>query len=389
MNFQNRISKRVQAIQLSPIRQFFNLVSKVPGAVSLTLGQPDFETPGNIKEAGINAIQNNYTTYSHNQGYPELRNEISNYLSRKYNLNYDGETEITVTVGSGQAIDTAIRTFIEEGDEVLIPSPGYVAYGACVNLSGGVPVFVPVLPEDNFKLRADILKKYISPRTKLLILSYPCNPTGATMDKDDLLQISDIARNNDLLIVSDEVYSELTYGKKHISIASFEGMKDRSIVINGFSKAYSMTGWRLGYMAAQKNIMEHLVKVHQYNVTCTSTISQRAGIEALRNGDGSILDMVEEYDKRRIYCYQRIINMGLPCFEPTGAFYIFPSIKEFGLKSNEFCESLLYDGKLAVVPGSAFGDYGEGYIRISYAYSMDALKTGLDRLEDFINALRK
>lgn len=389
MGSEKYISNRVRSIQLSAIRQFFNMVSEVPGALSLTLGQPDFNTPDNIKEAGITAIMQDYTAYSHNQGFIELRKEVSSFLKRKYNLDYDGETEITVTAGTGQAIDASMRTFIGEGDEVLIPSPGYVAYGACATLCGGRPVYVPVRPGDGFKLKAEILENYITPRTKLLILSYPCNPTGATMNREDLIQIAEVAKKRDLIIMSDEVYSELTYEKSHISIASLEGMKDRTVVINGFSKTYSMTGWRLGFVAAPHGIMEHIVKVHQYNITCAPSISQIAGIEALKNGDRSIDIMVEEYNNRRIYCYDRIIKMGMDCFEPSGAFYLFPNIDEFGLSSDEFCRKLLFEGKLAVVPGSAFGVYGEGYIRVSYAYSMDILKEGLDRLQNFTARLRK
>lgn len=388
MNIDNIISSKLKHVELSPIRKFFNLVSSVPDAISLTIGQPDFNTPENIKQAGIDAIINNHTAYTHNQGCIELRREISTYLKKRYGLNYDFDNEITVTIGSGQAIDAAIRTLVNDGDEVLIPSPGYVAYGACTLLSGGRPVYVPVYMDDEFKLRADILKKYVTSKSKVLILSYPCNPTGATMEKDDLLNISKVVLENELLVISDEIYSELTYKKDHVSIASFEGMKERTILINGFSKAYSMTGWRLGYAAAPHEIMKHLVKVHQYNVTCAPSISQYAGIEALKNSCSSVKYMTEEYDRRRVYCYNRIKNMELECFEPTGAFYMFPSIKKYGLSSNEFCERLLFDGKLAVVPGSAFGEYGEGCIRISYAYSMDVLRAGLDRLENFLQTLR-
>lgn len=381
------ISSKVKSIGLSPIRRFSNLVPRVPGAISLTIGQPDFNTPEIIKEAGIEAIKHDKTSYTHNQGYMELRQEISEFLKRRYNLCYDADKEITVTIGASQAIDACIRTFIDEGDEVLIPSPGYVAYGSCVTLAGGKPVFVPVLMEDGFKLKASQLKKYITPRTKLLILSYPSNPTGATMDESELMKIADVIKQNDIIVVSDEIYSELTYDNKHVSIASLDGMKDRAIVINGFSKAYSMTGWRLGYVAAPEEIMQHIIKVHQYNVSCAPSISQAAGIEALKSGDSSILGMVEEYSKRRDYCYDRLTLMGLRCLKPTGAFYIFPEICKFGLPSEEFCQRLLFEGKMAAVPGSAFGEYGEGYIRISYAYSMEILEEGLNRLENFVKTL--
>lgn len=388
MDIENRISSKVKSVRLSPIRSFFNMVSKVPGAISLTIGQPDFNTPENIKEAGVNAILNNHTTYTHNQGYIGLRKEISDYLERRYGLNYDCDTEILATIGSGQAIDASIRTLIEDGDEVLIPSPGYVAYSACVTLSGGTPVFVPMYMEDGFKLKADVLKKYITPRSKVLILSYPCNPTGATMDRYDLEEISKAVIENDLIIISDEIYSEMTYKKEHVSIASLEGMRERTVLINGLSKAYSMTGWRLGYAAAPCDIMKHMVKVHQYSVTCAPSISQYAGIEALAHGDEGVKSMVKEYDRRRLYCYERIIDMGLPCLEPAGAFYIFPDISKFGLSSEEFCKRLLFEGMLAAVPGSAFGTFGEGHIRISYAYSMETLEEGLNRLEAFVNSLK-
>jgi len=387
MNNQNFISKRARSIKLSPIRKFSNLVATVPGALSLTIGQPDFNTPENIKGAGIEAIKNNYTAYTHNQGYIELRKEIAKYLGEQYNIHYDPQTEITTTVGASEAIDVIMRTLIEEGDEVLVPSPGYVAYETCVRLSGGTPVSIPTLYEDNFKLKAETVKKYITPNTKLLILSYPSNPTGATMDYDDLYEISKVVKENNTLVVSDEIYSELTYNKKHVSIASIDGMKEHTLVINGFSKWYSMTGWRLGYIAAPSEIMEHIVKVHQYNVSCAPSISQMAGIEALRNGKESIEKMVAEYNKRKKYCYDRLIHMGLKCFEPSGAFYIFPEIKNYGLNSEEFCKKLLYEGKLAVVPGSAFGEHGEGYIRISYAYSLEVLEDGLDRLQGFLKSL--
>lgn len=386
MNYEDYVSDRVKAIKFSPIRKFSNLVSSVEGAISLTIGQPDFNTPENIKNAGILAIRNNNTTYTSNQGYAELRKEISKYLKNRFSLSYDYESEIAVTVGAGEAIDAAIRTMVNTGDEVLIPSPGYIAYESCTRLSGGIPVFVPTYIEDGFKLKTDMLKKYINPGTKLLILSYPSNPTGATMDEKDLEEISRLVIENDMFVISDEIYSELIYNGNRISIASLDGMKERTIIINGFSKTYSMTGWRLGYVAAPAALMKHLIKVHQYNVTCASSISQAAGIEALKGGSTSVEAMVKEYDNRRKYCFNRLQDMGLKCFEPSGAFYIFPEIKNFGLSSEEFCTRLLYEDKLAVVPGSAFGIYGEGYIRISYAYSMDVLKEGMNRLEKFVQS---
>lgn len=387
MDFEHYISDRVKTIEFSPIRKFSNLVSAVKGAISLTIGQPDFNTPESIKDAGIQAIRNNATAYTPNQGYAELRKEIARYLKRRFSLSYDYASEITVTIGAGEAIDAAIRTLVNTGDGVLIPSPGYVAYESCTKLSGGKPIFVPTFFKDGFKLKGNILEKYIRPGVKLLILSYPSNPTGATMDGNDLEEISRLVIKNNMLVISDEIYSELIYSGKHVSIASIDGMRERTIVINGFSKTYSMTGWRLGYIAAPSELMKHLIKVHQYNVTCAPSISQAAGIEALKNGDDSIRAMVKEYNKRREYCFNRLRKMGLKCFEPSGAFYIFPEIKDFGLSSEEFCTKLLYENKLAVVPGSAFGTYGEGYVRISYAYSMDVLEEGMNRLENFIQSL--
>lgn len=387
MDIEEYVSHKVCSIELSLIRKFSNLVSQVPGAISLTIGQPDFTTPENIKYAGIQAIINNYTSYTHNQGSIELRKEISKFLKSKHNMYYDAESEITVTIGASQAIDTVMRTFIDDGDEVLIPSPSYTAYGTCVTLSGGRPVYVPIFIEDGFRLKAEVLEQYITPKTKLLILSYPSNPTGATLEIEDLHQIAEVVKNHNIVVVSDEIYSALTYGKRHVSIASISGMKNRTIVINGFSKHYSMTGWRLGYVAAPSSVMKHIVKVHQYNVSCASSISQAAGLEALLNGEHSVELMRQEYDNRRKYCYERIISMGLKCLEPTGAFYLFPQIKGYSLLSEEFCKRLLYEGKLAIVPGTAFGKFGEGYIRISYAYSFDILEEGLKRLKNFLHTL--
>lgn len=381
------ISSRAKSVELSTIRKFFNSVSSVPGAISLTLGQPDFQTPEYIKDAGINAIRDNKTVYTHNQGSSELRCEISKYLIKKHGINYNPETEIIVTAGASEAIDITLRTIVNEGDEVLIPSPGFAAYGACTKLSGGVPVYVPLKMEEKFQLMPETLAKYINKKTKVLILSYPNNPTGAVMGIDELNKISDIIIKNDILVISDEVYGEITYGKKSSSITEIEGMKDRTILVDGFSKTYSMTGWRIGFTAAPGWITKHLVKVHQYNVTCAASMCQEAAFTALHGTDESINEMVIEYDKRRIYCIERLKNMGLVLYEPEGAFYIFPSIKKYNITSDEFCRKLLYDKKLAVVPGSAFGDFGEGFIRISYAYSIDKLEEGLNRLESFLNTI--
>jgi aminotransferase len=381
------VAKRAKDIEISTIRYFFSMVKEVEGAISLCIGEPDFVTPSHINQAAVQSLDDGRTFYTANAGHFRLRQEISNYLNRRYQLEYKPESEIIVTVGASQAIDVVIRTLIEPGDEVLIPQPSFVAYGPCTILAGGTPVYVPTYLEDNFVLKADILEKYISPRSKLLILPYPNNPTGAVMTENELKEIASVVKKYDLLVVADEIYSELTYGIEHTAFAGIEGMWERTVTINGFSKSYAMTGWRLGYVAAPEGLAQEILKVHQYNVACAATISQYAGIEAMKNGDEEIAAMRARYDERRKYLLTSLREMGLDCFEPRGAFYTFPSIKETGLSSEEFAKRILWEGKVAVVPGSAFGETGEGFVRLSYATSMENLEEAVRRMKGFMKTL--
>ncbi len=387
MEREKHLSDKVKSVQASGIRYFFNMASEVSDTVSLSLGQPDFVTPKHIIDAAVKALNEGQTFYTHNMGLLELRQEISRFLSDRYGIDYDPKTEIIVTIGVSQAIDTAIRTLVSDGDEVIIPQPSFVAYRPCTVMAGGVPKFVPTYEEDNFALRPDILENYITDKTKVLILPYPNNPTGAIMTKEELAAIADVVKKHDLMVISDEIYSELTYGVKHTSFASLPGMWERTITVNGFSKTYAMTGWRLGYIAAPEFFAKELVKVHQYTVTCAPSMGQFAAIEALRNGDGDIKKMVTEYDCRRRFLLGEIRDMGLSCFEPLGAFYIFPSIKSTGLSSEEFATRLLYEGKVATVPGTAFGENGEGFLRLSYASSMDDLTKATKRIKEFLKRI--
>ncbi|TZE80897.1 pyridoxal phosphate-dependent aminotransferase [Calorimonas adulescens] len=387
MEQERYLSDRVKSIQTSEIRHFFNMAGEVKGAISLSLGQPDFVTPKHIIDAAVKALNEGHTFYTHNMGLLELRKEISHFLSRRHSITYNPDTEIIVTIGVSQAIDTALRALVSEGDEVIIPQPSFVTYKPCVIMAGAVPKFVPTFEEDNFILRPDILESNITERTKVLILNYPNNPTGAIMTRDELAAIAEVVKRRDLIVISDEIYSELTYGVDYTSFASLPDMWDRTITVNGFSKTYAMTGWRLGYIAAPEGFIKEMVKVHQYTVTCAPSMGQYAAIEALKNGDNDIKNMVEEYDKRRKFLLDEVRNMGLHCFEPRGAFYIFPSIKNTSLTSDEFATRLLYEGKVAVVPGTAFGKNGEGFIRLSYASSMDDLKEAAKRMRDFLKKL--
>lgn len=388
MKEEKLISERAKAVEISVIRQFSNLVAAVPGALSLTIGQPDFNTPEKTKKAGIKAIENNKTTYTHNMGDIEIRRAISEHLKRRFNILYDPDKEIIMTAGSTEALDITFRTFINDGDEVLIPSPGFVAYASGVKLAGGKPVYIPLYEEDKFRLKPEAIINAITDRTKFIILSYPNNPTGAIMEREDLEAVAKVVREHDLVVVTDEVYESMTYGKKHFSIVQLEGMKERTVLIGGFSKAYSMTGWRLGYTVAPEWMTKHLVKLHQYSVTCAVSISQQAGITAINECGEDVSLMVEEYRKRRDICSHLLREMKADFYEPEGAFYIFISIKNYGISSDEFCKRLLYEEKLALVPGSAFGDYGEGYVRLSYAYSVDVLKEGFRRLAKFLDKIR-
>jgi len=379
----NPLSNKVVGIQPSGIRKFFDIVSEMKDAISLGVGEPDFDTPWHIREEGIYSLEKGRTFYTSNAGLKELKIEICNYIF--YFSKYDYNKEVMVTVGGSEAIDIGLRAMLDPGDEVLIPQPCYVSYVPCVTLADGVPVIIELKEENNFKLTKQELLDAITDKTKVLILPFPNNPTGAIMEYEDLVDIAEVVREHDLYVMSDEIYSELTYGRHHVSITSLPGMKERTILINGFSKSYAMTGWRLGYACAPEIIMEQMIKIHQFAIMCAPTTSQYAAVEALRNGDNDVLIMKEAYDARRRFLIDELRRIGFDCFEPYGAFYVFPSIKKFGMTSEEFAETLLREEKVAVVPGTAFGECGEGFLRISYAYSIENLKVALERIENFVN----
>jgi aminotransferase len=382
------LSEKVTAIKPSGIRKFFDLASTTEGVISLGVGEPDFDTPWHIREAGITALHQGKTFYTSNSGLPALRQAVSSYTSRHTGVNYRADDEIFITVGGSEAIDLALRAVINPGDEIIYTEPSYVSYLPCIQLADGVPVKISLKNKNRFKLTAEELEEAITPKTKALILAFPNNPTGAVMTRADLEKIVPVILKHDLLVITDEIYSALTYGdEKHTSISSLENMKERTIVINGFSKAFAMTGWRLGYAMGPKAIIEQMIKIHQFAIMCAPTVSQYAAIEALNNGDGDVEEMREEYDRRRRYLYNELKKMNLPCFEPEGAFYMFPDIRRFGLSSEEFATRLLNEQKLAVVPGNAFGESGEGFIRISYAYSVSELKEAVRRLNLFTETL--
>ncbi|RKM54850.1 aminotransferase class I/II-fold pyridoxal phosphate-dependent enzyme [Butyrivibrio sp. X503] len=383
----NPIGKKVVDIKPSGIRKFFDIVQETEGAISLGVGEPDFDTPWHIRDEGIYSLEKGRTFYTSNSGLKELRQEVSNYIKRTQGVTYDPIKEIFVTVGGSEAIDLALRAMVDPGDEVLIPQPSYVSYEPCAILADAKPVIIELKVENEFRLTAQEVLDKITDKTKILILPFPNNPTGAVMGKEDLEAIAKVVVEKDLYVISDEIYSELTYNGKHVSIVSLPGMKERTILINGFSKAYAMTGWRLGYACGPEEIMSQMVKIHQFAIMCAPTTSQYAAIEALKNGDDDVKMMREQYNHRRRYLLNEFERIGLPCFEPYGAFYVFPSIKKFGMSSEEFCTRLLKEEKLAVVPGTAFGGCGEGYIRISYAYSVENLKAAMERLENFISKL--
>lgn len=382
------LSEKVKALKPSGIRKFFDIVKEIPGAISLGVGEPDFETPYHIREAGIQALQAGKTFYTSNSGLMELRKAVSDFTKRRTGLTYDPASEIMLTVGGSEAIDVALRTIINPGDEVIYIQPSYVSYLPCILLADGVPVPIELKAENRFRLTREELEAAITPKTKALILSFPNNPTGAIMEKEDLEAIADVIKEHHILVISDEIYSELTYGKEHVSIASLPGMKEYSIVINGFSKGFAMTGWRLGYALGNKEILKQMIKIHQYAIMCAPTVSQYAAIEAMYNGDQDVIYMRESYNQRRRFLYHELQRLGLPCFLPEGAFYMFPDIREFGMTSEDFALDLLKEEKVAVVPGSAFGDCGEGFIRISYAYSIEELKEALLRIERYLNRKR-
>ncbi len=385
----NPLSKKITEIKPSGIRKFFDIVSEMPNAISLGVGEPDFDTPWHIRDEGIYSLEKGKTFYTSNSGLLELREEICKWYKRKYNVEYDFKQEALMTVGGSEGIDIALRAMLDPGDEVIIPEPCYVSYVPCVELAGGVPVTISLKNENEFRLTPEELLDAITEKTKVLMLAFPSNPTGAIMTKEDLEPIAQICKEKDIYVISDEIYSELTYGgERHCTIASLPEMKERTIIINGFSKAYAMTGWRLGYALAPQIIAEQMTKIHQFAIMCAPTTSQYAAIAAIKDGDKDIERMRESYDKRRHFLLSTFEEMGLPCFEPKGAFYMFPCIKEFGLTSDEFATRLLEEQELAVVPGTAFGDCGEGFIRISYAYSIDELKEAMGRINTFITGLR-
>ena len=382
------LSKTITTIKPSGIRKFFDIVSEMDDAISLGVGEPDFDTPWHIRDEGIYSLEKGRTFYTSNAGLKELRVEIANYLDRRFGLNYHPEQEMLITVGGSEAIDIAMRAMLDPGDEVLIPQPSYVSYVPCAVLANGVPVIIELKAENEFRLTAEELEAAITPKTKLLVLPFPNNPTGSVMERKDLEAIAKVIEKYDLYVLSDEIYAELTYLEKHVSIASLPGMKERTILISGFSKSHAMTGWRLGYACGPAVIIKQMLKIHQFAIMCAPTTSQYAAVEAMKNGDADVAMMREEYNGRRRYLMKRFKDMGLECFEPFGAFYAFPCIKEFGMTSDEFATRLLNAKKVAVVPGTAFGDCGEGFLRISYAYSLDDLKEALDRVEEFITELR-
>ena len=387
----NMLAERTVGIKPSGIRKFFDLVSEMddPDVISLGVGEPDFDTPWHIREEGIYSLERGRTFYTSNSGLKDLRNEICNYLKRMYQVEYNPDTEVMVTVGGSEAIDIGLRAVLNPGDEVIIPQPSYVSYEPCTILAGGKPVILELQEKNEFRLTKEELLAAITPKTKVLILPFPNNPTGSVLRREDLEDIAEVCIEKDILVMSDEIYSELTYGAKHVTIASLPGMRERTILINGFSKAYAMTGWRLGYTCAPHAILEQMLKIHQFAIMCAPTTSQYAAVSALKNGDKDVEEMRISYNQRRRFLVHTFRKMGLKCFEPFGAFYEFPSIKELGMTSDEFAMELLNREKVAVVPGTAFGDCGEGFLRISYAYSLDELKHATDRIARFVAEIRK
>lgn len=383
-----KLSQKVLNLKSSGIRAFFDMANEIPDVISLGVGEPDFDTPWHIREAGIQALQSGKTFYTSNAGLQELRAAISSYTKRKTGLTYNPENQIIVTVGGSEAIDLALRALLNAGDEVIYLEPGFVSYYPCIKLADGVPVPIRLTEENRFRLKPEQLEAAVTPKSKVLILSYPNNPTGAVMEKEDLEALLPVIQKHDLIVISDEIYGELTYGVKHCSIAGLPGMEQRTIIINGFSKNFAMTGWRLGYALGNHEIIEQMVKIHQFAVMCAPTISQYAAIEAMEQGDGDIEAMRESYDQRRKFLYHELQRLGLPCFEPQGAFYMFPNIREFGLSSGEFALKLLKEEKVAVVPGDSFGECGEGFVRISYAASLQNLKEAVNRIFRFLSRYR-
>ena len=388
MDYENILSRTIQEIKPSGIRKFFDLLETRKNVISLTVGEPDFQTPWHIRAAGIHSLEKGRTHYTSNSGTVPLREAVSDYLDRRFGVKYCPKNEIIVTVGGSEAIDIAMRALINPGDEVIIPQPAFVCYAPIAKLCGGVPVFINTKEENKFKLTADELRSAITPKTKLLVLPYPNNPTGAIMTREDLETIADVLRGTDIMVLSDEIYAELTYGTDHISAASLDGMHERVILASGFSKAYAMTGWRMGYLCAPAPLCRQMLKIHQYAIMCAPTTSQYAAVEAMTNGDNDVQMMRKEYNRRRRFLVSGLNEMGIQCFEPEGAFYAYPNISAFGMTSDEFCERLLDEHGVAIVPGTAFGDCGEGFARISYAYSPDHIAKALERIKAFITSLK-
>jgi aminotransferase len=385
----NPLADKVVDIKPSGIRKFFDIVNEMDDVISLSVGEPDFDTPWHIRDEGIYSLEKGRTFYTSNAGLKELKEEVCNYLKRKQGVEYDPKEEVFLTVGGSEGIDAAMRAMLNPGEEVLIPQPSYVSYEPCAILADGVPVIIELKAENEFRLTAKELEEAITEKTKILVLPFPNNPTGAIMERKDLEEIAEVIIKHDIFVISDEIYAELTYKEKHVSIVEIPGMQERTILINGFSKAFAMTGWRLGYACGPKEIIAQMLKIHQFAIMCAPTTSQYAAIEALRNGDEDVAEMKEAYNQRRRYLMHAFREMNLPCFEPFGAFYVFPCIKEFGMTSDEFATRFLKEEKVAVVPGTAFGGCGEGFLRISYAYSLENLKIAMKKLEEFIERLRK
>ena len=385
IDYSKIVPQRVATLKPSGIRKFFDVAATMEDVVSLGVGEPDFVTPEHIRNAGINCILDGKTAYTANYGLMELRRGISAYLEKRFDLSYHPEKEVLVTVGGSEAIDLCMSALIDDGDEVLLPEPAFVSYAPLAIAQRGVPVIIDTKEEDSFKLTAQALKAAITPKTKLLVFSYPNNPTGAIMTKEEMEEIAAVLRDTNIVVISDEIYAELTYGRRHVSIATLPGMRERTVVVSGFSKAFSMTGWRLGYCCAPVELMTSLGRLHQYKLMCASTMSQQAALEAINNGIPDIEYMREKFDERRLYLHKALIDLGFECFLPEGAFYMFPSIRRFASSSEQFCADLLNDQRVAVVPGNAFGDCGEGHVRISYAYSLESLKVAMERIEKFVN----
>lgn len=389
MNYDQIISQRIQNIKPSGIRKFFDILEEMTDAISLGIGEPDFVTPWHIRDAGIYSLERGHTKYTSNAGMLELRREISNYLRRRFDLNYDYAKQILVTVGGSEAIDLALRCLLNPGDEVIVPVPSFVCYGPLAEMAGGVPVYVELKAEDQFRLTPEQLKAAITPKTKVLVLPFPSNPTGGIMSRPDLEAIAEVLRGTDIMVISDEIYAELTYGQRHVSMANLTDMYERTVVVNGFSKSHAMTGWRMGYVCAPQPVIAAMTKLHQFGIMSAPTTSQYAAIEAMRNGDKDIEHMREEYDSRRRYLVENLNRIGLTCFEPKGAFYVFPCIKSSGLTSEEFCERFLMEEKVAVIPGTAFGPGGEGFVRACYAASMKDIAEAVSRMDNFLQNLRR